>query len=166
MVNWIITTPTRSGWQDIETVDTVQNHDLGTRVHAKHATYGVAEFIYVKGVSSVIATDWCTIAEDFALVRLVANAVGPVCIAMSAIDASTDFGWACIYANTIPGGSGDAITDGAKIYAHGTAGLVDDAVVDGDMVHNAICRSTIAGAAIDGRFQIYYPYCDDIASND
>jgi hypothetical protein len=147
MVNWIITTPTRSGWQDIETVDTVQNHDLGTRVHAKHATYGVAEFIYVKGVSSVIATDWCTIAEDFALVRLVANAVGPVCIAMSAIDASTDFGWACIYANTIPG-------------------LVDDAVVDGDMVHNAICRSTIAGAAIDGRFQIYYPYCDDIASND
>jgi hypothetical protein len=152
--------------QDIQTVDTTKNHDLGTRVHAVHATYGVAEFIYVKGVSSVIATDWCTYDDSFALVRLVANAIGPVCIAMSAIDASTDYGWACIYAGQIPGGSGAAIADNAQIYAHGTAGLVDDAVVDGDMVHNAICRSTISGAAITGLFQIWYPYCDDIASND
>jgi hypothetical protein len=162
---WSIITPITGGVQAIETVDTTQNHPLGLRVHAVHADYGVAEFIYCKGVASVIATDWCTIAEDFTLVRLVANAIGPVGIAMSAIDAVTDYGWVCIYGK-VPGGSGAAIADGAQIYAHGTAGLVDDAVVDGDMVHNALCRSTISGAAITGLFQIWYPYTDDIASND
>lgn len=161
-----IITPGFASYQAIEEVSTTQQFKLGTRVHASDDTYGVAEFIYVKGVASVIATDWCTIAEDFALVRLVADADGPVGIAMAAIDAATDYGWVCIYGNTVAGGSGAAITDGAKIYAHGTAGLVDDAVVDGDLVHNALCRSTIAGAAITGRFQIWYPYCDNIAGND
>lgn len=163
---WSIVSPQIGSYQAIDEVSTTQKHPFGFRVWAEDPTYGVAEFVYVKGVASVIATDWCTIAEDWALVRLVADAVGNVCIAMAAIDAATDYGWGCIYANTIAGGSGGAITDGAKIYAHGTAGLVDDAVVDGDMVHNAITRSTISGAAITGRFQIYYPYNDDIAGND
>ena len=161
---WTIITPLHNA-QPIATVDTVQNHPLGMRVLASDPTYNVGEFIYMKGVTSLIATDWVTIAEDFTAVRLVADAKGPVAVAMSAADAATKFGWFQIYGKAI-GGSGAAITDGAAIYAHGTAGLVDDAVVDGDMVHNAFARSTIAGAAITGEFDIFYPYCDDIAAND
>lgn len=152
--------------QAIADVSTTQLHPLGTRVLAEDPDFGIGEFIYCKGVASVIATDWCTIAEDFALVRLVADAVGPVGIAMSAIDAATDYGWVCIKANTVAGGSGGAIVDAAQIYISSTAATVDDAVVDGDMVHNALCRSTITGAAITGKFQIWYPYTDNINSND
>lgn len=160
---WFIDTPT-IGMQRIGDVSTTQMHPVGTRVMASDSTYGVGEFVYCAGVASVIATDWCTIAEDFALVRLVADAVGPCGVAMSAIVASS-WGWVQIYGKAI-GGSGAAITDGAAVYIHGTAGLVDDAVVDGDMVHNAFARSTIGGAAITGQFQIAYPYTDNINAND
>lgn len=163
---WSILSQTSTKYQPIDEASTVKNHALGTRVLAENSSDGsVSEFIYCAGVASVIATDWVRIAEDYALVRLVADADGPVGIAMSAIVASS-YGWVCIYGNTVPGGSGGAIVDGAKIYAHGTAGLVDDAVVDGDLVHNALCRSTISGAAITGRFQLWYPYCDNITGND
>lgn len=164
MANWTIISPQLSGMQDIETADTTQNHPLGLEVQAFHATYGVGKFIYCSGVASCIATDWCTIAEDFALVRLVADAVGPVGIAMSALTAAK-YGWAQVYGKAI-GGSGGAITDGAQVYISSTTATVDDSVVDGDMVHGAIARSTISGASITGQFQLYYPYTDNIASND
>ncbi len=164
-MGWVITTP-RLGMQAITDVDTVQNHDLGTRVHARHETHGVGEFVYCVGVASTIATDWLVIGEDFATTRLTADLKGPVGIAMSALVASR-YGWLQIYGNAVAG-SGGAITDGAAVYATGAGavGTVDDQVVDGDMVHNAFARSTISGAAITGEFQIAYPYVDDIASND
>lgn len=163
MANWI---PVDGflGLQPIEDTSTTQRHDVGLRVRAKHATYGVGEFVYCTGVASTIATDWVTIGEDFATTRLVADAVGPVGVAMSA-NVASQYGWYQVYGKAI-GGSGAAITDGAAIYIHGTAGLVDDAVVDGDMVHNAFARSTISGASITGQFQIAYPYTDNINSND
>lgn len=162
-MGWVIIDK-ESGMQAITETSTTQNHALGRRVQAKHETYGVGEFIYCPGVASTIATDWVTIAEDFATIRLVADAKGPVGVAMSA-NVASQYGWYQIYGKAI-GGSGAAITDGAAIYIHGTAGLVDDAVVDGDMVHNAFARSTISGAAITGQFQIAYPYTDDITTND
>lgn len=153
------------GLQPLTETSTTQNHVLGKRVKGNDPTYGDGEFIYLVGVASTIATDWVTINFDtFGTTRLVADAVGPVGVAMSA-NVASQYGWYQIFGKAI-GGSGGAIVDGAAIYAHGTAGLVDDAVVDGDLVHNALCRSTVAGAAITGEYQIAYPYTDNIASND
>ena len=162
--DWSIITPVLNKYQNIDETSTVQNHPLGFRVQAFHATYNVCEFVYCAGVASTIATDWVTIGEDFATTRLVADAVGPVGVAMSA-NVASQWGWYCIY-GTVIGGSGAAIADNAAIYIHGTAGLVDDTVVDGDMVHNAFARSVISGASITGKFQIAYPYTDNINSND
>lgn len=165
-MTWSIQSPQICRYQQIDETSTTQRHDLGLEVQAfdESGVQGVCTFVYCTGVASTIATDWVTIAEDFSTVRLVANAKGPVGVAMSACVAG-EYGWYQRTGKAI-GGSGAAITDGAAVYIHGTAGLVDDAVVDGDMVHNAFARSTIAGAAITGQFQIERPYTDDIASND
>lgn len=45
--------------QDIRTTDTVQNHPLGTIVKAEHTpasgtSYGMGEYIYLKGVASTV----------------------------------------------------------------------------------------------------------------
>ena len=166
MADWKFIEPVL-GLQPIANTETTlpTGHYLGMKRRARHETYGEGEFVYLLGVASTIATDWCTLNyDDGTTTRLVANAIGPVGIAMSA-NVANQYGWYQIYGKAI-GGSGAAIADNAQIYAHGTAGLVDDAVVDGDMVHNAKCASTIGGASITGEFEIYYPYTDDIASND
>lgn len=164
MANWVFT-DNELGLQAIEDTSTTQQHSLGYKRKAKHATYGEGEFVYALGVASTIATDWVVLnPDDWSTTRLVANSIGPVGVAMSA-NVASQYGWYQVYGKAI-GGSGGAIADNAQIYAHGTAGLVDDAVVDGDMVHNAKCASTISGASITGEFEIYYPYCDDIAGND
>lgn len=167
MATWTIINPIGNLRPITSTETTLGQMYLGMRVLAADVSLStplVSEFIYCVGVASTIATDWVTIAEDFATIRLVADADGPVGIAMSA-NVANQYGYYHIYGNGV-GGSGAAITDGAKIYIHGTAGLVDDAVVDGDLVHNALCRSTIGGAAITGDFQIWYPYTDNIPGND
>lgn len=151
--------------QAIDAADTTQQHELGTRVFAFNTTLGLGEFMYVKGATSVAAADWCTIAEDYTLVRLVADADGAIGIAMSAISSATTYGWVGIYGK-FNGLSAGSIVDGAKIYASGTTAAVDDAVQDGDLVHNALCRSTVSGAVATGEFQIWYPYCDNITTND
>jgi hypothetical protein len=163
---WTIVSPHIGSYQNIDESSTTKRHELGLEVQAIDTTgvLGTCTFVYCTGVASTIATDWVTIAEDFATVRLVADAAGPTGVAMSACVAS-EYGWYC-RSGKVVGGSGAAITDGAAVYIHGTAGLVDDAVVDGDMVHNAFARSTIAGAAITGQFQIDRPYTDNIAAND
>lgn len=154
----------RPGMQAIDATDTTQNHALLTRVMAEDPTYGAGEFIYCKGVASTIATDWCTLNfDDGSTTRLVADAVGPVGVAMSA-NVASQYGWYQIFGKAI-GGSNGAIVDGAQIYIAGTA-LVDDAVTDGDMVHNAKCISTVSGASITGEYQLAYPYTDNINSND
>jgi hypothetical protein len=160
---WSIINPIGS-YQPITETSTTKRHPLGLRVQAEDPTYGVGEFIYCTGVASTIATDWVTINMDaFTTVRLVADAVGPVGVAMSA-NVASQYGWYQIYGKAI-GGSNGAIVDGAAIYIAGTS-LVDDAVTDGDMVHNALCRSTVGGAAITGEYQLAYPYTDNITTND
>jgi hypothetical protein len=166
--NWSIRSGTLACYQNIDETSTTKRHDLGTEVQAfdESGVQGVCTFVYCLGVASTIATDWAVIGEDFATTRLTADLKGPVGVAMSA-NVANQYGWYQRVGKAI-GGSGGAIVDGAAIYATGAGavGTVDDAVVDGDMVHNAFARSTIAGAAITGQFQIDRPYVDDIAGND
>ncbi len=80
--------------QAIATNSTTQKHKLGQIVQAYDATYGQAEFIYLKGVASTVVgsiveydTTWATGLNTTAL-----NLPRPLAVAMSACVAS-EFGW-------------------------------------------------------------------------
>ena len=157
-----------AGWQPIAATETTQKHPLGTIVRAydKDATaYGSGEFIYLKGVASTVVGDAVTYnLDDGSTTRLVANAIGPVGIAMSA-NVASQYGWYQISGKAVVKAA--TVVDNANVYISGTAGTVDDAVVDGDMVHLAKFASAdgtpSAGFA---EIEISRPYTDDITAND
>lgn len=113
-------------------VHTTKRFRLGTR---KEDVSGNV-FIYLKGVGSTAAGKWVSWDENFATTLLAANAVGPVGIAMAAIDATTKYGWYQIYGvNTIA--STDTVAADAALFIDGTAGRADDAGVAGDWIEGA-----------------------------
>jgi hypothetical protein len=134
---------------------------LGDIVRAVDPTYGVGEFIYLKGAASTGVGSWVTYnTDDYSTTLLAANAIGPVAVAMSACVAS-EYGWYQISGKAV----GKALTgfaDDANVYATSTAGSVDDAVVAGDRVKNAKGASAVdtpsAGLA---EFEISRPWMDD-----
>lgn len=158
---WALITPV-VGAQPIDEVSTVQRHPFGRIVQAQHQTYGAGEFIYLKGVASTVAGTWVTYnLDDMTTTRLAANAIGPVAIAMAAVDAATSFGWYQISGKAV-GACLALFADNANVYATATAGSVDDAIVAGDRVKGAVGASAIgtpsAGVA---EFEIARPFMDD-----
>lgn len=154
----------RLGQSLIGSVDTAAKVPVGTILRASDPTYGSGEFIYLKGVANTAIGSWATISmDDGTTTLLVADAVGPVGIAMAATVAST-WGWYQISGKAL-GLALAAFADNGSVYATSTAGSVDDAVVDGDMVHLALGASTIVGAGL-AEFEIARPYTDNINSND
>lgn len=152
--------------QAIADTSTTKKAVLGTRIQAKDPTYGVGEFIYLKGVANTAVGSWVTInSDDFSTALLAANAIGPVGVAMSACVAD-NYGWYQIHGKAV-GKALSGYVDNALVFATATAGSVDDAVVDGDMVHLAKGASAVdtpsSGLA---EFEIAYPYTDDITTND
>lgn len=147
--------------QAFNEVSSTAKHELGLIVQAKDPTYGVGEFIYLKGVASTAIGSWVTYnQDDNSTVLLAANAIGQVAVAMAATVAST-YGWYQIGGKAI----GKALTgfvDDANVYATATAGSVDDAVVAGDRVKLAKGASAVgtpsAGLA---EFEIARPFMDD-----
>lgn len=162
--SWVILDP-QYRVQPITTVSTVQNHPLGTRVKARDdgtGAFGEAEFIYLKGVSSCAIGTWVTYyPDDWTTARLAANAIAAVAVAVSAVDASTKYGWFQIFGKAV-GLALAGYADNGLVYATATAGSVDDAPVAGDRVKCALGASAIdhpdTGFA---EFEITYPYMDD-----
>jgi hypothetical protein len=157
MADWNIINPI-VGSQPIDTTSTVKNHDLGTIVTARHATYGGAEFVYLTGVASTAVGAWVTYDLDGASALLAASAVGPVAIAMSA-NVASQYGWYMIQGKhpaALCWGS-LALTSNGLVYATACAGLVDDAVVSGDLVENAKfdAAKTTGGSTV--AVEIYRP---------
>jgi len=119
--------------QKIDENSTTQNVALGTIIKAKDAAYGAGEFIYLQGVASTVVGSVVTYAnDDFSTALTVADAIGPVAIALSATVAN-EFGWYQI------SGKGAAkvlasFADNADCYLTATAGSIDDAVVAGDYI--------------------------------
>jgi hypothetical protein len=153
------------GTQPIADNDTVQRHPLGTIVTATSPTYGVGEFIYLKGLNSTARGTAVTYnADDFSTALLAANAIGPVAIAMSA-SVTGEFGWYQISGKAVV--LADTVADNANCYIDGTSGRFDDAVVDGDMVHLAKFASADGTPAAGlAEVEIHRPYTDDITTND
>lgn len=122
--------------QAIDENSTTQTAPLGTIIKAKDTAstaYGAGEFIYLQGVASTAVGSVVTFAnDDFSTALAVADAIGPVAIAMSACVAN-EYGWYQI------SGKGAAtvlasFADNANCYLTATAGKIDDAVVAGDYI--------------------------------
>lgn len=140
---------------DTTTVDTQALVQLGTRLRDTAGN----EYIYLKGVTSTAAGSWVTFDENYATTLLAANAVGPVAIAMAAIDASTKYGWYQIYGiNTVA--KTDTVAADKALFIDGTSGRADDAVVTGDLIVGA--SSMAADSSNVCTVNISYPYVTDV----
>lgn len=138
-----------------------QLHYLGDRIMAYDSSYGVGEFIYLKGVASTIAGSFVTFAQDDnTTALLVANAIGPVALAMAPTVAG-EFGWYQIYGKGV-GKVLAAFADNGNCYGTATAGSVDDAVVAGDRVQNCKGASAIDTPTTGfAEMEISYPFVND-----
>lgn len=167
--NWRPATPL-IGFQPIAEVSTTQQHPLGTIIQARDIGAsgnvngnGQGEFIYVKGVTDGARGAWVGInADDGGTTLAVADGVYPlVGVMMSALDATTDFGWCQITGKAVA----LALTgyaDNAAVYLTSTPGSIDDTAVAGDLVHRATGASNV-GVPESGmaEFEIARPHTDN-----
>jgi len=146
--------------QAIDVNSTTQLLALGTRVRATDPTYGEGEFIYLKGVASTVLGDAVSYnADDWTTTRLVANAIGPVAIAMSACVAG-EFGWYQIFGKAVVKAA--TVVDNADPYTSGTAGTLDDTVTATERVKNAKFASADGTPAAGfAELEIAYPFVDN-----
>jgi hypothetical protein len=160
-VNYVIQDGAQLGSQGISVVSDTQQHPLGTICQAYDGTYGMGEFIYLKGVASTAQGSWVLYnADDFTTSLLAANDIGPVAVAMCATVAST-YGWYQIQGKTV-GKAAASYADNGLVYATSTAGTIDDAVVAGDRVKNAKGASALDTPATGfAEFEISRPWMDD-----
>lgn len=162
--SWRIIGPPRAGMQSITDTSTTQNHELGTIVQAYHADYGVGEFIYLKGVVSTAIHNWVIYEyDDWSTTRLVADAIGPVAVAMSA-NVASQYGWYQITGKTI-GSCKTQFADNGIVFATSTNGSVDDASVSGDYIANARGASATTANTFIADFEIARPFVDDRTAN-
>lgn len=161
-MTWTITDPIAYS-QPIAETSTTKRHDLNFEVNATDPDYGSGKFVYLKGVASTLVGSWVTISsDDFTTTLVVANAIGPVGVAMSA-NVASQYGW-YQRVGKASAQAAASFADNGRVYI-ASSGVVDDAVVDGDLVHNALGASTITTAGL-ADFEIDRPYTDDIAGND
>lgn len=127
-----------AGFQPIAVTDTTQNHPLGYIVTAVDPTYGLGEFMYLKGIADTVVGSLVDYDSYLATTALApaTGGIGPVAVAMSA-NVALQYGWyqiTGIAAVKAP----NTMTAGADVFMlAATAGSVDDAQVNGEQVLNA-----------------------------
>lgn len=144
---WIITDE-KIVPQPIDETSTTKLHPFGTIVKAKHATYGMAEFIYLLGVANTFAGALVTYVANTGVTALsttsgVATGGAPVAVAMSA-NVASQYGWYMI--------EGDAVVyktavkfdpaSGQRVYLSATAGRVMQTSVAGRQLLGARFAAT------------------------
>ena len=140
---------------DTDNIDTVLQHKLGTRAFDVNGR----EYIYLTGVASTIVGSWVTYDEAFLTTLLAANAVGPVAVAMAITDATSEYGWYCIYGEC----EADIVAncaDNAKLGYETSAGKAGDGCAAGDAITGAVSRESTTTAAI-ATVQLCYPSVND-----
>lgn len=130
------------GHQPIADTSTTRLHPLGTVVQAVSDTYGGGEFIYLAGAANTVVGSVVTYNTDDGTTTLaVANAVGPIALAMSA-NVASQYGWYQIQgkgvAKVLSG-----FADNADCYLTSTDGSIDDTDVAGDYITNMKGASAI-----------------------
>jgi len=132
------------GGQNIADTDTTQNQPLGTICQARDATYGGAEFIYLKGVANTAVGSWVGYSPALGTTVLaVANGNYPLAVAMSACNTTTKYGWYQINGVAQALGLTSITHSSGFLWLTATAGSVDDASVIGDAVVNARKTTTV-----------------------
>jgi hypothetical protein len=140
---------------DTALVDSTKQFPLGTRGRDESGNV----YVYLKGGTNGAAGKFVTYDENYAITLLAGNAVGPVAVLMSALAATTDFGWGQIYGvNTIA--STDTTAADKQLYIDGTAGRADDASATGDLIVGAV--SVAADATNVCSVWLNYPHVTDV----
>lgn len=134
--------------QNIDETSTTKKHALGTIVRAKHATYGAAEFMYLKGVAST-AVGYIVNYDDTYQTALDTSAVAgpsrPLAVAMSA-NVASQYGWYMISGMaTVAKANSVSFADGAGF---GAGSGLAVAVATGTVIQGAIVRA-VASAKSD-----------------
>lgn len=134
--------------QNITDTSSTKQHALGTIIKAKHATYGVGEFIYLRGIGSTVVGSIVNYDDTFLTALDTSATAGPsrpLAVAMSA-NVANYYGWyqiggmaTAVKANTV------SFADGAGLGA--AAGLAV-AVATGTVIQGAIVRA-VASAKSD-----------------
>lgn len=145
--------------RDTSVVDTVQQHNFGTRAYGLNEG---DEYIYLQGVASTVVGDWVTYDEAGLTTRVSANGVGPVAVAMAAIVASR-YGWYQISGvNTVALAiSGGGAAADQEAYLTSTAGQIDDVDVSGDLVTGVLIRVAESSGIVT--VQLSYPFVYNVA---
>lgn len=131
-------------------VDTVARNPVGTVVAGVDSTGNFAEFIYLKGVASTIAGSVVTYDNAGTTTLIVADASGPVAVALGVTVAST-FGWYAITGThlvDVVANSAAASTTSKNPGRETTDGKVGDGRVAGDEINNFFQRVATTTAAL------------------
>lgn len=135
-------------------IDTSARNVVGTVIEGLDDFGGYAEFIYLKGVASTIAGSVVTYDVSSvgagATTLIVADACGPVAVAMAATVAST-WGWYCITGMVlvdVVANSAAAAAGGANPGRETTNGKVGDGRAAGDEINNFFQRVATTTAAL------------------
>lgn len=141
----------------IETVDLAPVFQLGLKCCARNTTTGFAgEFVYAKGVASVVAGSWCLINHDSGEVTLLADGdVGPAGVAMGATIEDT-YGWFQVKGKA-SAYLGANCADNAILYTTSTAGMADDTATSQSEIMGSRCAALVGGASANGEVELDYP---------
>jgi hypothetical protein len=139
-------------------VDLSQQYALGTRAREKGTG---REFVYLKGAANV-AVGSVVVYDEVGAVALADSdtpTIGPVAIAVSAVDATTKFGWFGIVGR-FPAKVLAAFADEKQVYMTSTGGSVDDSGAGAEVaVLNAVSRSAIDTPTTGQAYlQVNYPF--------
>ncbi len=141
---------------DTTDIDTTQQHDFGTRAFDLAGN----EYVYMTGVGSTVLGNWVTFDELGITTLLVANAIGPVAVAMAIISSTSKFGWYCISGKVEAAITANTSVD-TSIGFETTSGYAGDGKAAGDTIYGAFCRDAVGGANAIATAQIRYPFVDD-----
>ena len=139
----------------LASVDTAKAYALGTRGKDNAGN----EYIYLTGVASTVVGSWVTYDELGITTLLVADAIGPVAVAMAITDATTDFGWYQIFGKAEAAIIANTAADVA-IGFETTSGYAGDGKAAGDAIYGAVSREATTPTAI-ATVQLNYPSVDD-----
>lgn len=144
-----------TAYDDFTTIDTAKRMALGTRVFT-----GDKAYVYVQGVTDGAAGKWATYTSAGVTVLTVADINGAAGIFMSALDATTKFGFLQIFGVNATADV-TAATAGAALYATATPGRLDETAVAGDMALGVTV--TVTGASNVATVFLNYPHFIDVA---
>lgn len=121
------------------------------------------EYVFLSGLTGVVAGTWVSYDENFAATLLTTSSVGAVAVAMAAIVGSK-WGWFQIYGEG-SGIIGNEVSGDLRAYISSVTGSIDDLMVTGDLIHGAFIRSAsaVTGAAVT--VQLNYPFTDQASGS-